>query len=106
MLASTAGGASCLAAEAGCVGNYNGIILTDADLDPAFTPSEWDMLHNYQKNFGVRQAVLSGWPGTYWDPEPPLGYTWIMVWSIPPAEPAMKANGACRRHSARKFLST
>ena len=30
MLASTAGGASCLAAEAGCVGNYNGIILTDA----------------------------------------------------------------------------
>ena len=40
---------------------------------PAFTPSEWDMLHNYQKNFGVRQAVLSGWPGTYWDPEPPFG---------------------------------
>ena len=31
------------------------------------------MLHNYQKNFGVRQAVLSGWPGTYWDPEPPFG---------------------------------
>ena len=30
MLASNAGGASCLAAEAGCVGNYNGIILTDA----------------------------------------------------------------------------
>ena len=73
MLASNAGGASCLAAEAGCVGNYNGIILTDAGLNPAFTPSEWDMLHNYQKNFGVRQAVLSGWPGTYWDPEPPFG---------------------------------
>jgi hypothetical protein len=31
------------------------------------------MLHNYQKNFGVRQAVLSGWPGTYWDPESPFG---------------------------------
>ena len=73
MLASNAGGASCLAAEAGCVGNYNGIILTDADLNPAFTPTEWDMLHNYQKNFGVRQAVLSGWPGTYWDPQPPFG---------------------------------
>ena len=56
------------------MGNYNGIILTDAPtLTPAFTPSEWDMLHNYQKNFGVRQAVLSGWPGTYWDPEPPFG---------------------------------
>ncbi|PTR17705.1 hypothetical protein C8R31_101872, partial [Nitrosospira sp. Nsp2] len=73
MLASTAGGSSCLAAEAGCVGNYNGIILTDAGLNPAFTPTEWDMLHNYQKNFGVRQAVLSGWPGTYWDPESPFG---------------------------------
>jgi hypothetical protein len=73
MLASTAGGASCLAAEAGCVGNYNGIILTDSDLDPAFKPAEWDILHNYQKNFGVRQAVLSGWPATYWDPEPPFG---------------------------------
>ena len=73
MLASNAGGASCLPAEAGCVGNYNGIILTDSDLDPAFTPTEWDMLHNYQKNFGVRQAVLSGWPGTYWDPESPFG---------------------------------
>ena len=73
MLASNAGGGSCLPAEAGCVGNYNGIILTDSDLDPAFTPTEWDMLHNYQKNFGVRQAVLSGWPGTYWDPESPFG---------------------------------
>ncbi len=55
------------------MGNYNGIILTDAGLNPAFTPTEWDMLHNYQKNFGVRQAVLSGWPGTYWDPQPPYG---------------------------------
>ncbi|PTR12041.1 hypothetical protein C8R31_1191, partial [Nitrosospira sp. Nsp2] len=73
MLASNAGGSSCLAAEAGCVGNYNGIILTDAGLNPAFTPTEWDMLHNYQKNFGVRQAVLSGWPATYWDPESPFG---------------------------------
>ena len=74
MLASTAGGASCLAAEAGCVGNYNGIILTDVRTwtQPS-RPREWDMLHNYQKNFGVRQAVLSGWPGTYWDPEPPFG---------------------------------
>ena len=73
MLASSSTGTACKAVDAGCVGNYNGIILTDSDLDPAFTPAEWDMLHDYQKNFGVRQAVLSGWPGTYWDPNPPYG---------------------------------
>ncbi|SCX88000.1 hypothetical protein [Nitrosospira sp. Nsp13] len=73
MLASTSAGAVCKAEEAGCVGNYNGIILTDTDLVPGFTPAEWDMLHDYQKGFGVRQAVLSGWPGTYRDPNPPYG---------------------------------
>ena len=73
MLASTSAGAACKAEDAGCLGNYNGIILTDADLDPNFTPAEWDILHNYQKNFGVRQAVLSGWPATYSDPQPPYG---------------------------------
>jgi hypothetical protein len=71
-LASSAG-AACRAENAGCVGNYNGIILTDSDLVPGFAPSEWDILHDYQKNFGVRLAVLSGWPGTYWDPQPPYG---------------------------------
>lgn len=73
MLASTSAGASCKAEDAGCVGNYNGIILTDADLDSNFTPAEWDILHNYQKDFGVRQTVLSGWPATYSDPQPPYG---------------------------------
>ena len=73
MLASTSAGAACRAEDAGCLGNYNGIILTDADLIPIFTPTEWDILHNYQKNFGVRQAVLSGWPATYSDPQPPYG---------------------------------
>ncbi|MBA4142091.1 MAG: hypothetical protein H0X43_03595 [Nitrosospira sp.] len=73
MLASTSAGAACKAEEAGCVGNYNGIMLTDSDLVPNFTPAEWDILHDYQKDFGVRQAVLSGWPGTYWDPNPPYG---------------------------------
>ncbi|MDN5753983.1 MAG: hypothetical protein L0H15_12055 [Nitrosospira sp.] len=72
-LASSSAGGGCRAEDAGCVGNYNGIILTDADLVPNFTPSEWDALHNYQKNFGVRQAVLSGWPATYSDPQPPHG---------------------------------
>ncbi|SFH60492.1 hypothetical protein SAMN05216299_13220 [Nitrosospira sp. Nsp14] len=72
-LASSVAGANCKAEDAGCVGNYNGIILTDADLVPSFTPSEWDILHDYQKNFRVRQAVLSGWPATYSDAEAPYG---------------------------------
>ena len=82
------------------MGNYNGIIVTDSDLTPTFTPSEWDMLHNYQKNFGVRQAVLSGWPGTYWDPESPLESTWIMVWLFRPAEPTMRVVGYAYRDQA------
>ena len=73
MLAASSSGIACSAAEAGCVGNYNGIILTNADLVPNFTPPEWDVLHDYQKDFHVRKAVLSGWPGTYWDPDPPYG---------------------------------
>lgn len=73
VLASFSTGNSCKAEEAGCVGSYNGIILTDADLVPAFAPSEWDILHDYQKSFSVRQAVLSGWPATYSDPQFPYG---------------------------------
>jgi hypothetical protein len=73
MLAYSPAGTACKAEDAGCLGNYNGIILTDADLVPGFTPAEWDILHNYQKNFGIRQAVLSGWPATYSDPQPPYG---------------------------------
>ncbi|HET7061522.1 MAG TPA: hypothetical protein VFI43_05020 [Nitrosospira sp.] len=66
-------GVACTAATAGCIGNYNGIILTDSDLVPNFTPAEWDILHNYEKSFAVREAVLSGWPATYWDPNAPFG---------------------------------
>ncbi|HTJ55885.1 MAG TPA: hypothetical protein VL380_10805 [Nitrosospira sp.] len=73
VLASSPTGAGCKAENAGCVGNYNGFILTDADLVPSFTPSEWDILHDYQKNFGARQAVLSGWPATYSDAQAPYG---------------------------------
>lgn len=72
-LAASSQGTVCKAEDAGCVGNYNGVILTDADLIPRFTPAEWDILHNYEKNFRVREAVLSGWPATYADPEPPHG---------------------------------
>ncbi len=73
MLASSSAGAACKVADAGCVGNYNGIILTISDLSPNFTPTEWDILHAYEKNFSVREAVLSGWPATYWDPNAPFG---------------------------------
>lgn len=66
-------GLACGALDSGCVGNYNGIILTNSDLATSFTPSEWDILHAYEKSFKVREAVLSGWPGTYWDPNPPYG---------------------------------
>ncbi|MGB5661330.1 MAG: hypothetical protein WBO54_17805, partial [Thermoanaerobaculia bacterium] len=49
----------CSAATAGCVGNYNGVILTSADLSLQFTPSEWEILHQYEEEFHVREAVLS-----------------------------------------------
>ncbi len=67
------GGNACSVEEVGCVGNYNGIIVTNSELVPNFTPSEWDMLHEYQKNFQVRQTVLSGWPAIAFDPNPPFG---------------------------------
>jgi hypothetical protein len=63
----------CEAITVGCVGNYNGIILTGADLGLGFTPSEWEILHQYEKDFHVHEAVLSGWPAQYWDPNPPWG---------------------------------
>jgi hypothetical protein len=71
MLASSSTGLACKPVDAGCTGNYNGIILTDADLVTDFTPPEWGILHDYEKNFGVREAVLSGWPATYSDPQSP-----------------------------------
>ncbi|SFN14044.1 Agd3-related carbohydrate deacetylase [Nitrosomonas communis] len=72
MLASL-NGVACNSLDADCVGSYNGIILTISDLTPNFTPAEWDILHNYEKDFKVREAVLSGWPATYSDPNAPFG---------------------------------
>ena len=72
MLASL-NGIPCSSQDAGCVGSYNGIILTISDLAPNFTPAKWDILHNYEKDFHVREAVLSGWPATYSDPNEPYG---------------------------------
>jgi hypothetical protein len=66
-LSSSANGNGCGVEATGCVGNYNGIILTNSDLGSNFTSSEWDILHDYEKNFHVREAVLLGWPATYSD---------------------------------------
>jgi hypothetical protein len=47
-------------------GHYNGIILTQADLytpsGSAFTAEEWALLHAYERDFGVREAVVAGFP--------------------------------------------
>ncbi|SDW03894.1 hypothetical protein [Nitrosomonas communis] len=72
MLASL-NGVACNSLDVGCVGSYNGIILTISDLTPNFTPAEWDILHNYEKDFKVRESVLSGWPATYSDTNAPFG---------------------------------
>ena len=52
-------------------GNYNGIILTDSSLynwgtgsvnGSAFTLAEWKILHAYERDYQVRESVLSGYP--------------------------------------------
>jgi hypothetical protein len=50
-------------------GRYNGIVLADAELQDGtgasgLDPGEWQVLQGYARDFGVRQAVLSGFPGT------------------------------------------
>jgi len=50
-------------------GHYNGIILTNSDLfvvggGSGFTLDEWQILHAYERDFAVREAVLSGFPTT------------------------------------------
>ncbi|WP_200333404.1 Agd3-related carbohydrate deacetylase [Thiocystis violacea] len=63
MTAETLSPNGCKAAAAGCVGNYNGIILTDT-MQTILTPEEWQALHAYEVDFKVREAVISGFPGT------------------------------------------
>lgn len=48
-------------------GFYNGVILTDAELfvppdTSGFTDPEWRILQDYERTFGVAQAVVSGSP--------------------------------------------
>lgn len=54
-------------------GFYNGIIVTDAILyytgsgntnNSGFTLAEWQTLHAYERDFGVRESVISGFPAS------------------------------------------
>ena len=60
----------------GLRGHYNGIVLTQADLftpsGSGFTPEEWQRLHAYERDFGVREAVIAGFPAL--DPGRDLDY--------------------------------
>jgi len=79
--------AGCSVATAGCVGNYNGTILTNSDLGGQFTPSEWGVLHAYESNFHVREAVLSGWPATYSDASSGIYLDYGLTYASSPAFP-------------------
>lgn len=67
------------------VGNYSGVILTDTFLyytgegnylNSALTLEEWQTLHNYEREFNVRESVLSGDPvsGEYYRQNYDLDY--------------------------------
>lgn len=54
-------------------GKFNGVILTDSmlyytgpgnELNSAFSLAEWQTLHQYERDFGVRESVLSGYPAS------------------------------------------
>ena len=50
-------------------GRYNGIILTEAETlgtngTPALSAEEIAVLHDYERDFGVRESILSGFPAT------------------------------------------
>lgn len=67
-------------------GRYNGIILTISDLyqpggGSGFTAEEWQLLHQYERDFGVRESVVSGYPT--WDPSLDLDYGMGSVGALP-----------------------
>jgi hypothetical protein len=52
----------------GARGRFNGVLLTDGetyleDGRSGFDANEFALLHAYERDFGVREAVLSGFPG-------------------------------------------
>lgn len=48
--------------RSGDVGRFNGIVITDNRLGGRLSSAEWAILHDYQRDFAVRQAVMSGPP--------------------------------------------
>lgn len=66
----------------GARGRFNGILLTDTETylpggSTGFDAAEFAILHDYERTFGVREAVLSGFPVT--DPELGLDYGMLDV---------------------------
>lgn len=98
----------CTAAAKGCVGNYNGIILTSTDLGQEFTPSEWEILHQYEEEFQVRESILSGWPGTYWDPNPPWGIylDYGLTYATGGTFPNAQWTGSAGGHTVFEYINT
>src|SRR5687767_14358642 len=48
-------------------GRYNGIILTDSETflpggRTGFSREEFALLHDYERSFGVRESIVSGFP--------------------------------------------
>ncbi len=67
--------------SAGDHGFYNGVILTNSELfmpdgsGSGFSSLEWDTLHAFERDFGVRESILSGFPAT----NPGLGLDYGMT---------------------------
>ena len=103
MLASREGPAAC--AEAGCVGNYNGFILTDADLDQASPRPNGTSCTITRKTSGSVKPCCRGGRQPIRMHRLLTGSTSIMVWSIRPPGMITKAGGQFLLHIARKCLS-
>jgi hypothetical protein len=82
-------------------GFYNGVIVTNTELyywnpdlqagQSAFTAEEWQALHDYERNFRVRESVISGFPTTnaslgldYGMSDISAGSNFSAIW-VPPA---------------------
>src|SRR5262245_12217145 len=67
--------------SAGDHGFYNGVILTNSELflpdgsGSGFNFLEWQTLHDFERDFGVRESVISGFPAT----NPSLGLDYGMT---------------------------
>ena len=95
MLASSSAGVACKADDAGCVGNYNGIILTDRR--PGSQLHAIGMGHTARLPEKLRRppggAVRMA--SHLLDPNLLTEFTWIMVLSFPPAETTTRPSGQC-----------